>query len=165
MRLGDHLATAQHFFENIGYWRFASFASPQHFSRGEEIQKIARLVLGAFVILSAYDLVFHSLSFKVKVIAHSVLFISIGSLCLSLLLSKIQKFFKLLIHEKIVPDQPQFRLDTPMPSKLPQNMTPASNKYFQGLTPVKCDLLPLFEQAALQKDDLQNGLGEEIVET
>lgn len=151
MGLANHLAVAQRFFENVGYWRFTGFFPSQYLSEADQIQKIIRVVLSVFLMLSAYDLMFRSLTVKVRVAAHTVLFISVSSLGLSFLLRKIQQLSNFINFEEKASLEEEDQLDTPLHSKTPQQVSSEKKAVLSG---VKCKLLPLFEEAAKQEENL-----------
>lgn len=94
MQLDYYLARTQNVLENLGYWRFSAFYSAPLVQK-EQIQKVSRLIVSIFAMISAYDLMFPTLNFTAKVVIHGSLLLLISCLGLSLLLKKVQQFFNL----------------------------------------------------------------------
>lgn len=89
MKLEQHLASAQLFFDHVGHCRISSFYYHHNKDRIVLVEMAARFVVGVFAVLSVYDIATRNLSFTAKVLVHGTVLCIISSLALSFLLKRI----------------------------------------------------------------------------
>lgn len=147
------MTSTKNFLENVGWMRLSHFYSSNNHSKGETVQKVARAVVGLFMILSAYDFMFGFMSKKVKFIVHGSLGVLIACLGLSLLLKKMQKILNRFKNINTIDTKKQkFNLNSEDLDELifeeESEFSSPQKDFEEEIKPIKRKLLPEFERIA-----------------